>query len=148
VTANLSSDGRLKSSLGKGACTREPAALKCAQQDGSLVNGRSSPALISWVRFNCSTMSRRHSMTIFFGATVLILVAACSGERNRLATQNSLSQNTGEPGSTMSRTSPPYYPNSASNIVAPPGNPAGNRAGDPPIVGGNVNQSGGWPEGR
>jgi len=42
----------------------------------------------------------------------------------------------------------PYYPNTAGNIVAPPGNPAGNRAGDPPIVGGNVNQSGGWPEGR
>lgn len=95
-----------------------------------------------------STMSPHHSMTILFGAVVLSLATACSGERNRLATQNSLSQNTGEPGSTMSRTSPPYYPNSAGNIVAPPGNPAGNRAGDPPIVGGNVNQSGGWPEGR
>lgn len=87
-------------------------------------------------------------MKIFFGAIVLILVAACSGERNRLATQNSLSQNTGDPGSTVSQAYPPYYPNSAGNIVAPPGNPAGNRAGDPPIVGGNVNQAGGWPEGR
>lgn len=93
-------------------------------------------------------MSPRQKTTILFGAVVLILATACSGERHRLATQNSLSQNTGESGSTMSRDSPPYYPNSAGNIVAPPGNPAGNRAGDPPIVGGNVNQSGGWPEGR
>jgi hypothetical protein len=79
---------------------------------------------------------------------VLIFAAACSGERDRLASQNALSQNTGEAGSTTSTAHSPYYPNTAGNIVAPPGNPGGNRAGDPPIVGGNVNQQGGWPEGR
>lgn len=66
------------------------------------------------------------------------------------ATQNSLAQQTGEPGSTIVRTEPPYhhYPNTAGNIVAPPGNPAGNPAGSPPIINGTENSSGGWPAGR
>ena len=89
-----------------------------------------------------------HRRTTCLGGAVLILAVACSGERDRLASQNSLSQNTGEVGSTMSKGHPPYYPNTAGNIVAPPGNPGGNRAGDPPIVGGTENQQGGWPEGR
>lgn len=59
-------------------------------------------------------------------------------------TQNSLAQHTGEAGSTLPKTHPPYYPNSAGNIVAPPGNPAGS----PPIINGTENQSGGWPRGR
>lgn len=65
-------------------------------------------------------------------------------------TQNSLAQHTGEPGSTVVRTEPPYhhYPNTAGNIVAPPGNPAGNPAGSPPIINGTENQSAGWPAGR
>ena len=87
-------------------------------------------------------------MTTYWSAAVVVLLTACSGERERLTTQNSLGQNTGDPGSTVSQVPPTYYPNTAGNIVAPPGNPAGNRAGDPPIVGGNVNQNGGWPEGR
>ncbi|HEU4684054.1 MAG TPA: hypothetical protein VFS39_06090 [Nitrospira sp.] len=62
--------------------------------------------------------------------------------------QNSLSQNTGEAGSTIPKARPPYYPNTAGNIVAPPGNPGGNPAGAPPIVGGTENQQGAWPEGR
>jgi len=84
----------------------------------------------------------------WFGAAVLVLLAACSLGDERLARQNSLSQNTGKAGSTMPRGHPPYYPNTSGNIVAPPGNPAGNHAGDPPIVGGTVNQQSGWPEGR
>lgn len=64
------------------------------------------------------------------------------------ATKNSLSQNTGEAGSTIPRSHPPYYANTAGNIVAPPGNPAGNAAGSPPIINGTENSSGGWPAGR
>ncbi len=65
-------------------------------------------------------------------------------------TKNSLSQHTGEAGSTIVRTEPPHhhYPNTAGNIVAPPGNPAGNPAGSPPIINGTENSSGGWPAGR
>jgi len=66
-------------------------------------------------------------------------------------TKNSLAQNTGDPGSTIVRTSPPpyhHYPNTAGNIVAPPGNPAGNPAGSPPIINGTENSSDGWPAGR
>jgi hypothetical protein len=48
----------------------------------------------------------------------------------------------------MPKARPPYFPNTSGNIVAPPGNPAGNSAGSPPIVGGTENQQGGWPEGR
>jgi hypothetical protein len=94
------------------------------------------------------TMWHSPGMRIYAAAILLIFAAACSGERNRLANQNALSQNTRESGSTMTQAYSPDYPNTAGNIVAPPGNPAGNRAGDPPIVGGNVNQRGGWPEGR
>ncbi len=65
-------------------------------------------------------------------------------------TQNSLAQHTGQAGSTIVRTEPPYHhsPNTAGNIVAPPGNPAGNPAGSPPIINGTENQSAGWPAGR
>jgi hypothetical protein len=64
------------------------------------------------------------------------------------AKQNSLSQTTGKAGSTVPKSHSPYYPNSAGNIVAPPGNPAGNGAGAPPIVGGTENQRMAWPESR
>jgi hypothetical protein len=93
-------------------------------------------------------MSHHHRIGSYLSAAGLVLLAACTAEHDRLAAQNALSQNTGEPGSTISKAHPPYYPNTAGNIVAPPGNPAGNPAGDPPIVGGNQNQRGGWPEGR
>jgi hypothetical protein len=76
---------------------------------------------------------------------VVMLDSACS---HRADTQNSLSQNTGEAGSTMPKSQPPYNPNTSGNIVAPPGNPAGNPSGSPPIVGGTENQQPGWPEGR
>jgi hypothetical protein len=84
-------------------------------------------------------------------STVMLgmVFAACMGCVPK-ETQNSLAQNTGEPGSTIIRKEPPYYhyPNTAGNIVAPPGNPAGNPAGSPPIINGTENQSGGWPAGR
>lgn len=64
------------------------------------------------------------------------------------ATKNALSQNTGDAGSTLPRSNKPYYANTAGNIVAPPGNPAGNAAGSPPIINGTENSSGGWPAGR
>jgi len=62
--------------------------------------------------------------------------------------QNSLSQNTGEAGSTLPKAHAPYYPNSAGNIVAPPGNPGGNPSGAPPIVGGTSTEQTAWPESR
>lgn len=77
-------------------------------------------------------------------AVMLVVCLGCVPK----ATENSLAQQTGEPGSTIPKTEPPYYPNTAGNIVAPPGNPAGNPAGSPPITGGTENQSGGWPAGR
>jgi len=78
----------------------------------------------------------------------LFLCAACAGSDERLAAQNSLHQQTGQAGSTIPRGYGSSYPNTAGNIVAPPGNPGGNAAGAPPLVGGNMNQEGGWPEGR
>jgi len=80
----------------------------------------------------------------------LVAVAwfGCAHRPDRPVTENSLSQHTGEAGSTIPKARPPYYPNTAGNIVAPPGNPAGNPAGSPPIVGGTENRQGGWPEGR
>jgi hypothetical protein len=87
----------------------------------------------------------RRSCTVIVGM-VLIVGLGCVPKE----TKNSLAQNTGDPGSTIVRTGPPYhhYPNTAGNIVAPPGNPAGNPAGSPPIINGTENQSGGWPAGR
>ena len=75
---------------------------------------------------------------------ILMVCAGCIPQ----ATKNSLSQHTGESGSTIPRSNPPHYPNTAGNIVAPPGNPAGNAAGSPPIINGTENSSGGWPAGR
>lgn len=75
---------------------------------------------------------------------MLIVCAGCLPKESK----NSLSQHTGEAGSTIPRSNPPHYPNTAGNIVAPPGNPAGNAAGSPPIINGTENSSGGWPAGR
>jgi hypothetical protein len=83
----------------------------------------------------------------FANAWLLLIVVtgnACSFQSD---TQNSLSQNTGNPGSTVPRTGT-YYPNTSGNILAPPGNPAGNASGAPPIVGGTANQHAAWPDGR
>ena len=90
--------------------------------------------------------ARRHMVPLVGTAlcTIVALAAACS----RPATQNSLSQNTGEAGSTYPKAHPPYYPNTAGNIIAPPGNPGGNPSGAPPIVGGTQNEQSAWPEGR
>ena len=70
---------------------------------------------------------------------------ACSHRQARSASQNALSQHTGAAGSTVPKARPPYYPNTAGNIVAAPGNPGGNPPGSPPIVGGNQAQQGVWP---
>lgn len=79
-------------------------------------------------------------------AVLLLCAPACGQMRDK--PKNSLSQTTGEAGSTQPKARPPRYPNTAGNIVAPPGNPGGNDAGAPPIVGGTENQNGGWPYGR
>ena len=79
-------------------------------------------------------------------AVLPALITAGSGCSDN--SPNSLAQNTGEPGSTMPKSHPPYYPNTSGNIVSPPGNPAGNPSGAPPIVGGTANQQAAWPEGR
>ncbi|HKY70607.1 MAG TPA: hypothetical protein VJL88_01685 [Nitrospira sp.] len=80
--------------------------------------------------------------------TVTILVMLGGACSHRSDAQNSLSQHTGEAGSTMPKSHGPYYPNTAGNIVAPPGNPAGNPSGSPPLVGGTENQQPAWPQGR
>jgi hypothetical protein len=80
-------------------------------------------------------------------AAVVMIAALLAGCSPQTKTQNSLSQNTGEAGSTFPR-SGSYYPNSAGNIVAPPGNPGGNSSGAPPIVGGTSTEQTAWPEGR
>jgi hypothetical protein len=85
----------------------------------------------------------RGSLTVMIG----IALVASLGCVPR-ATKNSLAQHTGKPGSTLPRTNQVQYPNTAGNIVAPPGNPAGNAAGSPPIINGTENSSGGWPAGR
>lgn len=81
--------------------------------------------------------------------TVLVVLVlsygACSHRQERPSVQNALSQHTGSPGSTVPKARPPFYPNTAGNIVAPPGNPAGNQPGSPPIVGGNQAQQGVLP---
>jgi hypothetical protein len=81
---------------------------------------------------------------ILTSALFLLSFPACAGTQPK----NSLSQHTGEAGSIQPKARPPRYPNTAGNIVAPPGNPAGNDAGAPPIVGGTESQHGGWPGGR
>jgi len=86
------------------------------------------------------------SMTLVVAG--LMLSAGCSRGTDASNHRNSLRQQTGQEGSTMPRANPPYYPNTSGNIVAPPGNPGGNPAGAPPIVGGNMNQESGWPDGR
>ncbi|HEU4503527.1 MAG TPA: hypothetical protein VFR79_01755 [Nitrospira sp.] len=48
----------------------------------------------------------------------------------------------------MPRSQSPQYPNTSGNIIAPPGNPAGNSSGAPPIVGGTTSQQTAWPEAR
>ncbi|HKT33557.1 MAG TPA: hypothetical protein VJR03_01915, partial [Nitrospira sp.] len=76
-------------------------------------------------------------------SALLVSGGACS---SRADTKNSLQQNTGEVGSTVPKSHPPYYPNTSGNIIAPPGNPAGNSAGSPPITGGTENQQAAWPD--
>jgi hypothetical protein len=77
-------------------------------------------------------------------ATAAVLLS-CAQQKPRMTAQNSLSQHTGAVGSTVPKAHPPYYPNTAGNIIAPPGNPAGNSPGSPPLVGGNENQGPTWP---
>jgi len=89
---------------------------------------------------------RQACLSLTLALTWLVLCAACSHDTTDH--RNSLRQQTGKEGSTMPRANPPYYPNTSGNIVAPPGNPGGNPAGSPPIVGGNMNQESGWPDGR
>ena len=79
----------------------------------------------------------------------VLVHTSCAHQNDRLADLNSLEQQTGQEGSTVLKARPPFYPNTSGNIVAPPGNPGGNPAGAPPIVGGTTtNQTVGWPEGR
>ncbi len=86
-------------------------------------------------------MSPRGHGLFAISVVALILVSVSCVPKE---TKNSLSQHTGEAGSTIPRAHPPYYPNTAGNIVAPPGN----TAGSPPIMNGTENLSGGWPTGR
>jgi hypothetical protein len=77
--------------------------------------------------------------------TVVVSIGACS---QLFDTKNSLSQHTGEAGSTIPSAEPPEHPNTSGNIVAPPGNPGGNPSGAPPIVGGTTSQQTAWPDAR
>lgn len=90
---------------------------------------------------------RRHIRWLAAAAicTMVVSVSACA---HRSDTQNSLSQHTGDAGSTVPRSQSPQYPNTSGNIIAPPGNPAGNPSGAPPIVGGTTSQQTAWPEAR
>ena len=87
-------------------------------------------------------------LTVILLCAVAITGAACARQTDKPVPPNSLYQNTGEAGSALPKSRAPYYPNTSGNIVAPPGNPAGNASGSPPIVGGTENQQGAWPEGR
>jgi hypothetical protein len=89
------------------------------------------------------------SMGMALGLGWVLVYGGCAHRNDRLADLNSLEQQTGAEGSTVPKARPPFYPNTSGNIVAPPGNPGGNAAGAPPIVGGTTtNQTAGWPEGR
>ena len=88
---------------------------------------------------------RLHQSCIGWLALLLMMTFGCAQNRER---PNSLYQHTGDAGSSIPRTTPPKQPNTAGNILAPPGNPGGNQAGAPPIVGGTENQQGGWPAER
>lgn len=92
-------------------------------------------------------MAARRRMAPLIGASLCALLAFASG-CSRPAVQNSLSQNTGKAGSTYPKAHPPYYPNTAGNIIAPPANPGGNPSNAPPIVGGTQTEQSAWPEGR
>jgi hypothetical protein len=96
--------------------------------------------------FPARSTGRRLLMGLLFSS--LLIHAGCARHSDRLSDLNSLEQETGAEGSTTPKARPPFYPNTSGNIVSPPGNPGGNPAGAPPIVGGTMNQSGGWPEGR
>ncbi|UVT19115.1 MAG: hypothetical protein H8K03_15045 [Nitrospira sp.] len=105
---------------------------------------------VAGCRVKLSFRSMEHGKWIVQGILQLLCgdTGGVSGLRTEGNQEFSLAQQTGEPGSTIPKTEPPYYPNTAGNIVAPPGNPAGNPAGALPITGGTENQSGGWPAGR
>ncbi|HEY6084724.1 MAG TPA: hypothetical protein VIU63_04975 [Nitrospira sp.] len=89
------------------------------------------------------TFSSTFSLAVLL--TAVVAVSGCSLKSDKVAAQNSLHQQTGDAGSTVPRSSGSYYPNTAGNIVSPPGNPGGNPPGAPPIVGGNMSQQGEWP---
>lgn len=93
-----------------------------------------------------TVISRRYILGA--AAALVILTGAVDGCSEQAKRQNSLSQNTGESGSTTPKGQSPYYPNTSGNIVAPPGNPGGNASGAPPIVGGTSTEQTVWPEGR
>lgn len=106
-----------------------------------------APHMVSKVSNPCRPHRRRAYLTLVSG-TALLSALACAQTSDGTPAENSLRQHTGEAGSTVPRAGSPRYPNTAGNIVAPPGHHGGNDAGAPPIVGGTESQHGAWPEGR
>ena len=93
---------------------------------------RAFPKWVVWVMWGLMELvAMATDLAEFLGAALALVVCAvlsaiaCASQDT---SKNALYQQTGEEGSRTPKAHAPYYPNTAGNIVAPPGNPCS----DPP----------------